>query len=653
MTEIEKEKSIVEYPLPVTIEGTIKILDQIQNCICKIENKNGNGTGFFCYIPFKNKKLTVLLTNNHIINEKFINENERIEVSINDYKEYKIIELKNKKIYTSEKYDTTIIEINSEKEKINNYLELDEEIFEHYNINNKSVYILQYPNTILGQKAAISYGIIKNIQDEYNIIHYCCTSNGSSGSPILNLLNHKVIGIHKESVKNKNYNRGSLLKFSINEFLEYYNKKKNNEINLTIKVEENDIYQDIYFLNKDGIYNNDMIYKEMIEYYNKLLKESKIEIFINNEKYENQKYSLPQEKGLYYIKLIFKLNITNMSYMFCGCSNIINIDLSTFDTKNVTNMTYMFSSCYKLANLDLSSFDTKKVHDMSYMFYFCSNLENINLSNFDTKIIIDMSNMFSGCSNLASIDLSLFDTKNVTNMSGMFSKCSKLTNIDLSSFDTQKVSDMKEMFYKCSNLKNLNLSSFDTKNVNDMYNMFYKCSNLININLSSFDTKNVTCKTAMFSECSNLTKIDLSSFDTKNVTNMSHMFNNCSNLSNIELSSFDTSNVENMNHLFYNCSNFTDLDLTSFDTKNVTDMSDMFSGCSNLTKLNLSSFDTKNVTDMSGMFYNCYKLLSIDLSSFDTCNVTNMNNMFSQCFKLEKVKINNIIQNQKLKNELK
>ena len=29
MTEIEKEKSIVEYPLPVTIEGTIKILDQI------------------------------------------------------------------------------------------------------------------------------------------------------------------------------------------------------------------------------------------------------------------------------------------------------------------------------------------------------------------------------------------------------------------------------------------------------------------------------------------------------------------------------------------------------------------------------------------------------------------------------------------------
>ena len=175
MEEIEKEKSIDEYPNPVTIEGTFKILNQLQNCICKIKNKNGNGTGFFCSI---NGKLKVLITNNHVIDEEILKENNRIKVSLNDDKEYKTIELKNKKIYTSIKYDTTIIEI-KEKDNINNYLELDKEIIEQeiININLESVYILQYPNSYIGQKAAVSYGIIKNV-DEYNIIHYCCTENG-------------------------------------------------------------------------------------------------------------------------------------------------------------------------------------------------------------------------------------------------------------------------------------------------------------------------------------------------------------------------------------------------------------------------------------------------------------------------------------------
>ena len=41
MTLTEKEKMLDMYPLPVTIEGTTKILEQMKKCICKIENKNG------------------------------------------------------------------------------------------------------------------------------------------------------------------------------------------------------------------------------------------------------------------------------------------------------------------------------------------------------------------------------------------------------------------------------------------------------------------------------------------------------------------------------------------------------------------------------------------------------------------------------------
>ena len=141
MKEIENEKFLENSPSPVTIEGTNTILNQLKTCVCKIENKLGNGTGFFCYIPYKNKKIKVMVTNYHVIDKNIISENNKIKVSINDNKEKKIIKLDNKTIYTSEKYDTTIIEINSEKDTINNFLELDEEIFEdNINIYTKSVF---------------------------------------------------------------------------------------------------------------------------------------------------------------------------------------------------------------------------------------------------------------------------------------------------------------------------------------------------------------------------------------------------------------------------------------------------------------------------------------------------------------------------------
>ena len=45
-TEIEKEKFLEYYPLPITINKTELILDQMKKSICKIDNLNGQGTGF-------------------------------------------------------------------------------------------------------------------------------------------------------------------------------------------------------------------------------------------------------------------------------------------------------------------------------------------------------------------------------------------------------------------------------------------------------------------------------------------------------------------------------------------------------------------------------------------------------------------------------
>jgi len=607
MEDITKEMLIEKYPRPISIKDTKEILNQMENCICKIiKNEGEKGTGFFCNIKCNNYNIPVMMTNYHIIDEKYIKEKNDIELTLDDDKISKTIILNNnnRKIYTNEEYDITIIEIKSEKDKINNFMDLDEEEILY---NNKSIYIPQYPK---GDKVVVSYGIINKI-DGYNINHYCCTECGSSGSPIINLLNHKIIGIHKQANNKNKYNTGTYLKYPINEFINKYK----NKIEITLDINNDVIDRKLYFLD-----NTDYIEdKTNIKHFHdnlKELNEDNTELYINNKKNKFQKYFIPEKEGKYKIELIFKINIKDCSFMFAGCKNIIDINLKYFNTSNAINMRYMFSGCEKIKKLDLSSFDTINVENMEGMFGGYNNLASINLSSIinieklpETKIYLN------NCKSLKELNLSSFDTKNVNNMMGMFGGCSELKELNLSSFDTKNVNNMMYMFTSCYQLKDLNLSSFDTKNVNNMMCMFCGCKELEELNLFSFDTKNVNNMMMMFTSCSQLKELNLSSFDTKNVNNMMSMFFGCSQLKKLNLSSFNTQNVNNMMCMFFGCSQIKELNLSSFNTKKVNYMMSMFHGCSQLKNLDLSSFDTKNVNNVKGIFYKC-NIKNFNLSSF-------------------------------------
>ena len=224
MEDVEKEIYNEKFPKPVYIEGIKLITEQLEKSICKIYKNDGNkGTGFFCEIPYQQGKIKVMITNYHIIDDKYIKENNKIEITLNNDNENKSIIINNKrKIYTNEEYDITIIEIKPEKDDNNNYIkymELDEQYIQNPNIiYEKSIYLIHYPS---GDKEAVSLGIINRI-DKYNIEHYCSTQRGSSGSPILGLSNNKIIGIHKEAINRREVNRGTLLKYPINEFIKYW-----------------------------------------------------------------------------------------------------------------------------------------------------------------------------------------------------------------------------------------------------------------------------------------------------------------------------------------------------------------------------------------------------------------------------------------------
>ena len=72
--------------------------------------------------------------------------------------------------------------------------------------------------------------MISEIRNE-SIFHKCSTDYGSSGSPILNLDNNQVIGIHCGSDKNSSFNFGTSFKFLIQKFQNHFELQKKKNMN--------------------------------------------------------------------------------------------------------------------------------------------------------------------------------------------------------------------------------------------------------------------------------------------------------------------------------------------------------------------------------------------------------------------------------------
>ena len=188
-----------------------------------------------------------------------------------------------------------------------------------------------------------------------------------------------------------------------------------------------------------------------------------------------------------------------------------------------------FSYLENIVEIDLSLFDTSEVTIMASMFNNCNNLEKITFGNINTSSVVNMYELFSECNKLSSLDLSNFDTSKVTDMGLMFYSCTNLKYLDLSNFDTSNVNDMGLMFYSCTNLKYLDLSNFDTSKVNNMKKMFNNCNSLIYLNLKSFDLVDSINLNRAFDEISSTVKICANDEKIVNLLLQKNIFNDCLN----------------------------------------------------------------------------------------------------------------------------
>ena len=223
-TNYINEKKIPGHGNPIPLKQIKDKIEKGENAMVKIiyigVKGRVKGTGFFFKqnipsIKYNNKYF--LMTNNHVLNKDFFNDNTHLEI---EHKNKQIIiPLNNRIKYTNEELDFTIIEILPTDDffsEIKFFFTIDNYIMTNNSESkylNQDICIFQYPN---GEELSFDKGEIKSINN-YQIKHLVSTEPDSSGSPILLLNDFKIIGIHQAGKKNKEDNKGIFMKNILND----------------------------------------------------------------------------------------------------------------------------------------------------------------------------------------------------------------------------------------------------------------------------------------------------------------------------------------------------------------------------------------------------------------------------------------------------
>ena len=421
--------------------------------------------------------------------------------------------------------------------------------------------------------------------------------------------------------------------------------------------------------------------------------------------------------------------VLNMSKLFMDDTHLREVDLSTFVLSNVQNASYMFNNCETLGDTSITFDTTDTMHlfglqlrNTEFMFAGCNNITNLDLSKFKMSNVEDMHRMFDGMTNLANIKFPAGFGSKAANMNYLFADCTSLTSLDLNNFNTSSAEDMRGMFSGCSSLVSLNLQSFSTARVEYMEHMFYNCRNLKYIYSDDFDVTSLTdTGVEMFLNCDVLDGGNGTRYiDFTSVTDVSYakidragsggdpgyfrapnMYklgpdwdynaagvaqvnrNNVTKISFVEgvaneptyTTSWDIPSGfglkgyvsdDGQEVIIYAASessvkpiyaaadsgylfgeetdtnkmwtNLTEIEnLTNLDTSKIIYMNGMFANSTALTEIDLSGFNTVNVNSMKDMFKNVEEVEELDLTQFDTDLTENMSGMFSGAKKLSKV----------------
>lgn len=296
----------------------------------------------------------------------------------------------------------------------------------------------------------------------------------------------------------------------------------------------------------------------------------------------------------------------------------------------------------------LENLNTANVTDMSYMFYGCSALQKVDLSTFNTGKLTTTTSMFDGCTALTTIYCNDDWSTKLTSSENMFAQCTSLRGgtWPRTEFDATKTDGAYARPSETTDYSVVTTPGYFTHTQNEMYTVFdestgtltYYCDDrsqsrsgivesygssthfkgyndkvlkaVIDPSMKNF-TSSVFCDifNSIDYTLPNMTAIEgIENLNTSNAEDMTSLFRGCSSLTALDLSSFNTENVKFMYNMFRDCSSLKSLDLTSFNIDKLESVSYMFNGCSSLTTI----YCDKDWSSKEGRFEGDYMFASCD-----------------------------------------
>lgn len=198
-------------------------------------------------------------------------------------------------------------------------------------------------------------------------------------------------------------------------------------------------------------------------------------------------------------------NVTDMSYLFSNGTSLKFIDVSHWDTSRVTSMKCMFQvgeswkANGQLIEINgLGDLNVSNVTDMTCMFYGASQMTYYDISRWDVSKVESMNHMFCDNRSLKSLDLSKWDVSSLKTIFCMFDDNVALQTLgDVSHWNTVNLIDAGGWLNECysfvgDNTGTLDLSGWNTINLKVAGEMFLNTLKLRCIDLSGWTFDSIT-----------------------------------------------------------------------------------------------------------------------------------------------------------------
>ena len=201
---------------------------------------------------------------------------------------------------------------------------------------------------------------------------------------------YEKIIIHSEFILTYNLGKVGPIKILGEPFV----KKNKNNYELFINDKKYELTSFINIINKEtGESSNDIIEEEEDRWKKikkKIIQEKiergeieKIEIH-----YDGPKIEMKIEKT-FEIKLKQIKTVTDISYMFGGCSMLRSVENPNWNIDNITNLSGVFSDCRTLLSIpDISKWNTSNVTKMNNLFSQCRKLEKYQIFLIGTQLML-------------------------------------------------------------------------------------------------------------------------------------------------------------------------------------------------------------------------------------------------------------------------